>query len=209
MSGREDSSGYGRGSEPSRLPGGEDQDSSDESWFEVLNAPLPSETQRERTPAGGTQEDDAGAFLGARRRVEPQPGEGGPSGARGQPRPARVRRGAARRVRRSIKHIDPLSVLKISLITYSVLLVGWLLFVAIFYNFLDGLGLFDTVNSALRGFAYDEVDITLGVVERWAFIAGLIVTIGGSILNVFLALIYNITSRLIGGIEVTFVERDV
>lgn len=208
MAGRESSRGYGGGVEPSSASGSPPESgSSDESWFEVLNAPLPSETQEERALREASPEVDPGALLGSRRGAG-SPRDDSPSMGSAQTGRTRARRGAARRVRRTIKHIDPLSVLKISLITYAALLLGWLLFVAIFYNFLDGLGLFDTVNSALRGFAYDEVNITLGVVERWAFIGGIVVMIGGSILNVLLALVYNITSRLLGGIEVTFVERD-
>lgn len=205
MSSSERPGRFGSGSE---RPGSDR--GSDESWFEVLNAPLPSEMRDEEpTQAVEPTRDDRGSFIGARRI-----GGVGPEDPRPRPddRPARSTRtrrpGAARRVRRIIRHIDPLSVLKVSLIVYSVMLVGWLLFVAIFYNFLDGLGLFDTINSALRGFAYDEVDITLGVVERWAFIAGIVITITGSILNVLLAIVYNIISRTLGGIEVTFVERE-
>lgn len=208
MAGREGSRGYGGGVEPSSASGSRpESDSSDESWFEVLNAPLPSETQEERALRETPGKEDPGALLGSRRSAG-SPEADNPPTAPTQTHRTRVRRGSARRVRRTIKHIDPLSVLKISLITYAVLLLAWLLFVAVFYNFLDGLGLFDTVNSALRGFAYDEVNIDLGVVERWALIGGIVVMIGGSILNVLLALVYNITSRLLGGIEVTFVERD-
>lgn len=198
--------GYGGGPE-----GSAPRDPSDESWFEVLNAPLPSETHRdEPTRAVDAGASDRGSMIGPR-RMRRTPSDDAHRRTEPQTEVARTRvrkPGAARRVRRTIRHIDPLSVLKVSLIVYAVMLIVWLLFVAIFYSFLDGLGLFDTINSALKGFAYDEVNVTLGVVEKWAFIAGLVVMIGGAILNVFLAIIYNIISRTLGGIEVTFVERE-
>ena len=91
---------------------------------------------------------------------------------------------------------------------YALMLGLWLLVVAVIYNFLSGLGLFDTINNAAEGLAAGEVEITLGLVEKWAFIVGLIVVIAGSIINVIVALLYNLIANLIGGIEVTFTERD-
>jgi hypothetical protein len=45
--------------------------------------------------------------------------------------------------------------------------------------------------------------------ERWAFIMGLTLAVVGSLINALLAFLYNIGSDLVGGVEITFVERDV
>lgn len=190
------------GAEPGPASGGHlaSEPAQGESWFEILNAPLPSEIEQEaeEPPSaprprrkGRSRTDD----IPATRRTTPVPG---------------TRRSAAtrRRVRRTVRRVDPLGVLKISVVVYALMLGLWLLVVAVIYNFLSGLGLFDTINNAAEGLAAGEVEITLGLVEKWAFIVGLIVVIAGSIINVIVALLYNLIANLIGGIEVTFTERD-
>lgn len=193
-------------SDPSAASGGHlaSGSSSGESWFEVLNAPLPSEIERrearqqreavptQRSPARDRTREE----LIPARRTTPIP-------------QTRRRRGTGRRrVRRTIRRVDPLSVLKISIVMYALLLVLWLGVVAVVFNFLSGLGLFDTINNAAEGFALEEVEVTLGTVEKWAFIVGLVFVVVGSIVNVIVALLYNMISSLIGGLEVTFTERE-
>lgn len=118
--------------------------------------------------------------------------------------------GTTRRVRRVIKHIDPISVLRISLLFYAFFLLVWLIGVAIFYRFLDGLGLFDQLESLGKDLVLPALqnDITLGSVEKWALVIGIICAIVGSLVNAFLAFLYNLISDLIGGIQVTFTERE-
>jgi preprotein translocase subunit SecF len=52
------------------------------------------------------------------------------------------------------------------------------------------------------------VDISLMFVERWAFFIGIMLVIAGSLINGFLAFLYNVGSDLVGGLEMTFSERD-
>lgn len=112
-------------------------------------------------------------------------------------------------MKRKLQHIDPLSILKISLIYYTIFLIVWLAMVAVFYSFIEGLGFFDLLDDVGEGFAvWDNVNITLGLVEKWAFIIGLTFVVLGSLLNLLLAFLYNVISDLVGGIEVTFLERD-
>lgn len=113
-------------------------------------------------------------------------------------------------MRRKIKHIDPISVLKVSLCFYTVFLLVWLVLVMLFYNFLEGLGLFDQLESLGRDLVLPALQnqITLGTVIRWAMVLGTVLVILGSLINAFLAFLYNIISDLIGGIELTFSERD-
>jgi hypothetical protein len=124
-------------------------------------------------------------------------------------RRSKAARSTARRVRRSIRHVDPLSVLKLSLFLYGCFLVFWLVFVAIVYAVLASIGVFDAVESLGRASAlWGPLDITLGLVERWAFVIGLTLAILGALVNVFLAFLYNVAADVVGGAEVVFVERD-
>jgi hypothetical protein len=107
--------------------------------------------------------------------------------------------------------VDPLSVLKLSLFYYACFLVVWLGFVAVVFWVVQSMGLFDVIESVSKGFALEwgKIDISLWLVERWAFLIGLVLVVIGSVINAILAFLYNVGSDLVGGVEVTFVERDV
>lgn len=174
--------------------------------FEALDAPLPSEVEKRRQAesTSTTQSYGESPSTSEMRRSPSAPRrDDAPSGVR---RRGRI---APRRVKRKLQHIDPLSILKISLIYYTIFLIVWLAMVAVFYSFIEGLGFFDLLDDVGEGFAvWDNVNITLGLVEKWAFIIGLTFVVLGSLLNLLLAFLYNVISDLVGGIEVTFLERD-
>ncbi len=137
-----------------------------------------------------------------------RPVEPGPRVAR-DPRAPRRRRPTVRRVRRTLRHIDPVSVFKLSLFYYACFLVVWLLFVAMLYAVVSSMGFFDLIESVGEGFALGwDVNINLFFVERWAFVIGLFLVVLGSLLNLFLAFLYNLVSDFVGGVEMTFVDRD-
>ena len=185
--------------------------------FDALDAPLPSEVEAERRVRRRSEEATAAATVGATevlpQRRTPTPRRRSPARDR-RSRKSTVRRTSAsrvgaRRVRRTVKHIQPFSVLKVSLILYSVFLILWLIFVAVIYSFVDSAGLFETLESFGRGMAlWENVDISLGLVERWAFFIGLGLVVVGSLINLFLAFLYNVISDIVGGVELTFQERD-
>ena len=89
-------------------------------------------------------------------------------------------------------------------------LLLWLLIVAILFWIVQGAGLFDYINEGLEAFAFDEqtFELSLSLVEKWAFFIGLAMGIIMTLFNTFLAIIYNIVADTIGGIDMTFVERD-
>ena len=92
---------------------------------------------------------------------------------------------------------------------YGCFLVLWLVFVAIMYWILQGAGLFETLNNVRRSIAVDGTwKISLSMVEKWAFFIGLTVSVVMSLVNLFLAFLYNVVADVIGGIDMTFVERD-
>jgi hypothetical protein len=114
-----------------------------------------------------------------------------------------------RRVRRTVQHVDPLSVVKLSVIFYAAFLALWLLFVAVVYWILQAAGFFEGIEGILTGFAFDEgFEISLWTVEKWAFLIGVIFAVLASLFNLFLAFLYNVAADVVGGVQVTFVERD-
>lgn len=102
-----------------------------------------------------------------------------------------------------------MSVLKLSLLYYSCFLVVWLVVVAILYAMANSFGLFEAIEELADAFVLSwKKEITLFVVERWALVIGLVLLTGASLLNLFLAFLYNVVADYTGGIEMTFVERD-
>ena len=129
----------------------------------------------------------------------PRPGKS----TRRRPRPT------VRRVRRTLRHIDPLSVFKLSLFFYGLGVIGWLIFVAIVYTIINSLGWFNFVEEVSRGLVLDyRVQIDLFFVEKWALLIGVIFWLFGSIVNAIMSFLYNVGADTIGGIEMTFVEKD-
>lgn len=115
-----------------------------------------------------------------------------------------------RRVRRTVSHVDLFSVLKVSLFYWTCMFVLWLCFVAVIYGLLDGLGIFRQIERAAanEGVLDLRLDITLAGAERWATLIGGTLSLFGSLATVFLAFLYNRAAAWLGGLEVTFVERD-
>ena len=142
-----------------------------------------------------------------RRRTEPPPAAQRERGSSGRQR--RHKRHTVRRVKRTLRHVDPLSIFKLSLFFYALAVVAWLIFVAIAYSFIEGMGLFDSIEEVSRGLALGwRVEIDLWFVEKWALLIGVIFWLAGSLLNLLIAFLYNVGADTIGGIEMTFVERD-
>ena len=158
-------------------------------------APRDGARRRERPPENVERDEDT-IYAPPRRRVPPP--------AR---RPRRSRQ--VRRVRRTLRHIDPLSVLKVSLMFYGVFLIIWLGIVAVIYWIVQSLGVFETINDFMEVAAVKgNFELSLSLVEKWAFFIGLTVAVVMALVNLFLAFLYNVIADTIGGIDMTFVERD-
>lgn len=169
-------------------------------WADPLSAPLPSELERMGSVASRSRTEmfpPSEETLREQREAAPAPR-------------TRRRRVPVRRVKRTLKHVDPLTVLKLSGFYWAVFLVVWLVLVAILYSIVEAAGFFDTLEDVNNGFAlgWGKLDITLGLVEKWAFLVGITFALITTLVNVFLAFLYNVAADLIGGLELTFVERD-
>ena len=124
---------------------------------------------------------------------------------------SRRRRIVVRRVRREIRRIDPVSVLKLSLFFYGVFMIVWLFVWAVIYQIASSAGLFDSIHKFGRLAVIPSLanlDVSLLAVEKWAFLFGLLITLFGSLLNALVAFIYNVGSEMVGGVGVTFLEKD-
>lgn len=117
----------------------------------------------------------------------------------------------ARRVRRIVRHIEPWSVLKISVIFYLCL---WMIFVlagVLLWSFAESSGTLESIEDLIEElFALDpDKDFWSGSTIFRAYAIGtLVLTIAGIAFNVLLCVMYNLISDLTGGIRLTVIEEE-
>jgi hypothetical protein len=161
--------------------------------------------------SGGHMLPEATLFDQRRAPVAPQPST--VEQQRVEPRrpsPSSRRRISGRRVHRTIRHVDVWSVFKLSIFYYACFTVLWLLVVAVLYGILAQAGLFDAIEKFGKSMVlWDKVDISLIYVEKWALLLAIAFLIIGSLINALIAFLYNFAADTVGGIELTFVEKDI
>jgi hypothetical protein len=118
------------------------------------------------------------------------------------------RKSQRRHARVVIRKVGPWSVFKMSLIFYFCVMLVLLGAGVILYGMLGAIGALDSTTRLIRDLFADQSFVING---RWLFSRG--VTIGlamvfiWSLINVFIAFLYNLISDLVGGVEVTLAER--
>ncbi len=107
-----------------------------------------------------------------------------------------------------IRKVGPWSVLKFSLLFYLCVMTVILGALVILYEVLNALGALDSVTSLIRDLFADP---SFEIHGDWLFTRGLAIAIGmvvlWTLINVFVAFLYNLISDIVGGIEVTLSER--
>ncbi len=133
-------------------------------------------------------------------------------------RPTRpVVRPASRRTRVTVRRFGLFSVFKFSLIfSFCVMVVVWLALMLIYFM-LDAAGVTNTIaywigcviNQPDRTNSCTAAGIDAVKLFTWMFGGGLIMAAAASILWTFVALIYNLISDIVGGVEVVLAEKRV
>jgi hypothetical protein len=134
-----------------------------------------------------------------------------PSGARraAPPPQKRQRRPPQQIVRRkvTVRHVDPWSILKLSLIFYFCVLLVVMLGVTMFWSVVTRLGVIEEALAFLMELNL-EVTINAGNIGRALFLVGLLNVVLFTGINVFLAFLYNLVSDLLGGLRLTLAEEE-
>jgi len=146
----------------------------------------------------------------------PAPGPSGPTAVTA-PSPASAGRAPAARSSRKaqrrharvvIRKVGPWSVFKMSLIFYFCVMLVILGAGVILYGMLGAIGALDSTTRLIRDLFADQTFVIDG---QWLFSRGLAIGLAmvviWSLINVFIAFLYNLISDLVGGIEVTLAER--
>ena len=168
----------------------------------------PASGMDEQQPASSSVEGRA-ATDAADALLAPRPGPV-PRSAIGRAYQARAnRRLRARRVRRLVRHIEPWSVLKVSLILYF---CAWAIFLFVgvtLWNLAANSGLVaDVEDFVVELFALESFSINADQIFRVAAVGGLVLVLAASGLTVLGAVLFNLISDVTGGVRLTVVEEE-
>lgn len=165
----------------------------------------------DRGSSGDAPAPDAAAAAGAGRDelLGPRP-RPAPRTAVGRVVRARTeRRLRARRVRRLVRHVEPWSVLKVSLILYFCAWVVMLFVGVTLWNLAVRSELVSKLeNLVVELFALESFSINADQIFRIAAVGGLLLVLAGSGLTVLAAVLFNLISDVTGGVRLTVVEEE-
>jgi hypothetical protein len=131
------------------------------------------------------------------------------------PRRARVqvgsRTGGPLRASMQIRRVDPWSVLKVSLILSVAMFFVWMIAVAFLYLVLGGMGVWSKLNSNVGDLLTNTPNselVSSSAIFGGAALIGLVNIVLLTAMATVGAFIYNLTTDLVGGVEVTLADRD-
>lgn len=160
-------------------------------------------------PSRGVGQDFTGPTVRIGGRVQSEQVSSQPSlGTR--VRPARI----PRRTSLQLRHLEPWSVLKVSLVLSVAGFLAWMVAVGVLYNVLGNMGVWDQLNGTYSDLTSvsspqgGEDLISAGGVFGVAAVVGLVNIVLITAMCTVGAFIYNASADLAGGIEVTLSERD-
>ncbi|OBJ55843.1 DUF3566 domain-containing protein [Mycobacterium sp. 1423905.2] len=112
-----------------------------------------------------------------------------------------------------IRRIDPWSTLKVSLLLSVALFFVWMIAVAFLYLVLGGMGVWAKLNSNVGDLLNNTSGssgelVSSGTIFGGAVLIGLVNIVLMTAMATIAAFVYNLTTDLIGGIEVTLADRD-
>jgi hypothetical protein len=112
-----------------------------------------------------------------------------------------------------IRRIDPWSMLKVSLLLSVAMFFVWMIAVAFLYLVLGGMGVWSKLNSNVGDLLNNTSGstgelVSSGTIFGGAVLIGLVNIVLLTAMATIAAFVYNLTTDLIGGIEVTLADRD-
>ena len=131
---------------------------------------------------------------------------GAPAAAKGVP-------GPLRRVRLTVSRIDPWSAMKVSFLLSVALGIAMVVMTAVLWMVLAGMGVFDQVNTLVGSIITDgeqKFDIFdfvgFGKVVSLSIVIGVIDVILMTAIATLAAFLYNLSSSLVGGVQLTLTD---
>jgi hypothetical protein len=107
-----------------------------------------------------------------------------------------------------LRRVGPWSVLKFSLLFYFCVMLVVLLALGMLYAVLGAVGALDSMTRLARDlFAEPTFAIHGGWIFSRLLLIGLAMVVVWSLINLFIAFLYNLISDVVGGVEITLAER--
>jgi hypothetical protein len=136
-----------------------------------------------------------------------------PAGAMGRVQVAANRSRGPVRASMQIRHIDPWSALKVSLLLSVALFFVWMVAVAILYLVLGMMGVWTKLNSNVGDLVLATSGgggelVSSGTIFGGAALIGLVNIVLLTAMATVGAFVYNLSTDIVGGIEVTLADRD-
>jgi hypothetical protein len=123
-------------------------------------------------------------------------------------KPKRFRKPRPRQARVVVRKVGPWTVLKVSFLFYLCVMVVIMGALVILYGVLEAIGALESVTELIRDLFADQ---TFEIHGDWLFSRGLVIgfamVVLWSLINLFVAFLYNLLSDIVGGVEVTLSER--
>lgn len=151
-------------------------------------------------------------------RAESPQSSGGTVGSARTPSRGRVQitgraKGGPVRASMQIRRIDPWSALKVSLLLSVALFFVWMIAVAFLYLVLGGMGVWSKLNSNVGDLLTSTSGsggelVSSGTIFGGALLIGLVNIVLLTAMATVGALIYNLSTDIVGGIEVTLADRE-
>jgi hypothetical protein len=111
-----------------------------------------------------------------------------------------------------IRRIDPWSTLKVSALLSVALFFVWMIAVAFLYLVLGGMGVWSKLNSNVGDLLTNTNEtgelVSAGTIFSGALLLGLVNIVLLTAMATLGAVIYNLSTDLVGGVEVTLADRD-
>lgn len=114
-----------------------------------------------------------------------------------------------RRVRRVIRRVDPWTILRFSVLFYVSMLVVVLVAGTLLWVAASSVGVVDNVEKFIKElFALESFRISGVKLFTSSVVGGLVLVLLGTGMNVLMAVVYNLTADIVGGVEVTMLEEE-
>ena len=112
-------------------------------------------------------------------------------------------------MRRVVRRVEPRTVLRFSVLFYLSMLVVWLVAGVVLWLAASVTGVIDNLERFVEDlFALESFRVKGGLLVVTCLVGGLVLVVLGTGINVLMAVIYNLTSDIVGGVEVTVMETE-
>lgn len=120
-----------------------------------------------------------------------------------------IRKVRARRVRRTIRHVDPWSVFKVALPLSACIYLAFVVAFTILLKAIERASLIDKVEDfAINTLQFETFEIQLETIEKAIIVIGLVMAVVSAAALVLAAVLFNLISDIVGGIRVSVIEEE-